>query len=253
MPNLRVVLTLLPTWATLVAWNVVAGLKASAFSPAPPPFRTVASSGGEDGGSTGGGLERKVYGLEAVEALWLAFVVVGFVVEGVVRSLKLDIWAAFAGKIGVGCCWYADGREEDRFEMSLRGLETWRGMGAGSFGGACISGTLDVRVNSSDRGAVLALFGLPKKDMMLAVPSAALFFLTGAFRASISRSLASSWAEFISCIREAAVVIFGGIVIDAVEKPAGFCIVTLEAGINPATGTIGPSCCSLSVLRRLFA
>ena len=48
-------------------------------------------------------------------------------------------------------------------------------------------------------------------------------------------------------------MIFGGIDIDAVEKPAGFCIVTLEAGMNPATGTVGPFCCSLSILRRLFA
>lgn len=254
MPNLRVAPTLLPTCATLVAWNVAAGLKASdSPPPVPPTFPTLASSGGEEGGSAGGGLERKVYGLEAVGASSLLFVVVGFVVEGVVRSLKFDIWAVFADGIVAGCCWYVDDREENKFEMSLRGLETWRGMEAGGFGGACVSGTLDVRVNSSDCGAVLAAFGLPKKDMMLAVPSAALFFLTGAFRASMSRSLASSWAEFISCMREAADMIFGGILIDAVEKPAGFCIVTLEAGMNPATGTIGPLCCSLSVLRRLFA
>lgn len=65
-------------------------------------------------------------------------------------------------------------------------------MDAGSLGGACVSGTLDVRVNSSDCGVVVTAFGLPKNDMMLADPSAALFFLTGAFRASMSRSLASS-------------------------------------------------------------
>jgi hypothetical protein len=88
---------------------------------------------------------------------------------------------------------------------------------------------------------------------MLAVPPAALFFLIGALRASISRSLAASCAEFDSCIKEVAVVIFVGIDIDAVEKPAGFCIVTFEAGMNPATGTVGPFCCSFSVLRRLLA
>jgi hypothetical protein len=126
-------------------------------------------------------------------------------------------------------------------------------MEAGSLGGACVSGTLNVRVNSTVFVCVVASFGLPKKDMMLAEPSAALFFLIGALRASISRSLASSCAEFNSCIREVADVIFGGIDIDAVENPAGFCIETLEAGMNPATGTVGPPCCSFSVLRRLFA
>lgn len=68
MPNLRVVPILLPTCATLVVCNVVDGLKASDFSPTPRLFPTFVSSGGEDGGSTGGGLERKVYGFEAVEA-----------------------------------------------------------------------------------------------------------------------------------------------------------------------------------------
>ena len=91
MPNLRVAPPLLPTCATLVAWNVVAGLKASDFCPVPPPFPTFVSSGGEDGGSAGGGLERKVYGFEDVEALSLLFVDVGLVVEGVVRSLKFEI------------------------------------------------------------------------------------------------------------------------------------------------------------------
>jgi len=173
----------------------------------------------------------------------------GFVVKGVVRSLKFESCADLLGGAMRVCCGYS-GREEERLEMSFRGLETWRGIDAGGLRSAWVSGTLTVRVNST---AVVADFGLPKKDMMLAVPSAALLFLIGALRASISRSLASSCAEFNSCMREVAVVIFGGIDIDAVEKPAGFCIVTLEAGMNPATGTVGPLCCSFSVLRRLFA
>jgi hypothetical protein len=110
-----------------------------------------------------------------------------------------------------------------------------------------------VRVNSTDFVSRVTSFGLPKKDMMLAVPSAVLLFLTGALRASMSRSLASSCAELSSNMREEADVIFGGIDIDAVEKPAGFCIVTLEAGMNPATGIVGALCCSISVLRRLLA
>jgi hypothetical protein len=137
--------------------------------------------------------------------------------------------------------------------MSLRGLETWRGIEAGGLTGARVSGTLNVRINPTVFVSVVASFGFPKKDIMLADPSAALLFLIDALRASISRSLASSCAEFNSCMRDAADVIFGGIDIDAVEKPAGFCIVTLDAGMNPATGTVGPPCCSFSVLRRLFA
>ena len=117
-------------------------------------------------------------------------------------------------------------------------------MDAGGLGTICVSGTLDVRVRVAGRGAAsVPTFGLPKKDIMLADPWAALLFLIGAgaaFRASMSRSLASDCTASNSSIREAAVVIFGGIDIDAVEKPAGFCIVTFEAGMNPATGTIGP-------------
>ena len=246
MPSLRgAPAFLLPTCPTLVAWNVLAGLNVSTFCSAPP----VTSSGGEDGGSTGGGLERNVYGFDVEGPLSLFLTDVGLVVRGVVRSLKLESCGALVDGREVCCC-TCPGREEERFEISLRGLETWRGIDAGGLGIVWVSGTLTVRVNST---AAVASFGLPKKDMMLAVPSAALLFLTGALRASMSRSLASSCAELNSCMRDVAVVIFGGIDIDAVEKPAGFCIVTLEAGMNPATGTVGPFCCSFSVLRRLFA
>jgi hypothetical protein len=252
IPNLRGAAPfLLPTCATLVAWNVLAGLNVSIFC-SPPPAKSLSSD--EDGGSTGGGLERKVYGFEVGGAVsWFPlFVDVGLVVRGVVRSLKFEGCDALVwGRVGwcCGCPEY----EVERLEMSFRGLDTWRGIEAGSLGGSCVSGTLNVRVNSTVFVSVVTSFGLPKKDMMLAVPSAALLFLIGALRASMSLSLASSCAEFNSCMREAADVIFGGIDVDAVEKPAGFCIVTLDAGMNPATGTVAPLCCSFSVLRRLFA
>jgi hypothetical protein len=251
MPNLFGPPFLLPACAILVAWNVLAGLNVSSFCCAPPV--TSLSSGGEEGGSTGGGLERKAYGLGVEIAISSSPLLadVGLVDRGVVRSLKFESCDGLGGGMAEWCC--SPEREVERFEMSLRGLETWRTVEAGCMDPAWVSGTLNVRVNSTDFVSVVASFGFPKKDIMLAEPSAALFFLTGALRASMSRSLASSCAEFSSGMREEADVTFGGIDIDAVEKPAGFCIVTLEAGMNPATGTVGALCCSIFVLRLLFA
>lgn len=122
IPNLRAVPILLPTCVTLVAWNVVAGLNVSIRSP-PPPGRITSWSGGEDGGSGGGGLERNVYGFEnegaVVTSCSSRFVVVGFVVKGVVRNLKFGSWIGFVGGIAFRC-----GSREDTFEMSFSGLET---------------------------------------------------------------------------------------------------------------------------------
>jgi hypothetical protein len=91
MPNLRgAPPILLPACATLVVWNVLAGWKVSSFCSA--AFGVSLSSGGEEGGSTGGGLERKVYGFEVVVAISSVPLLVdgGLVVRGVVRSLKFD-------------------------------------------------------------------------------------------------------------------------------------------------------------------
>lgn len=113
---------LLPTCVTLVAWNVAAGLNVSIRS-SPPPGRITSWSGGEDGGSGSGGLERNVYGFEnegaVVTSCSTRFVVVGFVVKGEVRNLKIGSRIGFVGGIAFRC-----GSREDTFEMSFNGLET---------------------------------------------------------------------------------------------------------------------------------
>jgi hypothetical protein len=127
IPNLRGAPPfLLPTCATLVAWNVLAGLNVSTFC-SPPPAKSLSSE--EDGGSTGGGLERKVYGFEVGGAVsWFPLLVdVGFVARGVVRSLKFESCDGLVGgMVGgmVGCCCGRPECEVERFEMSFRGLET---------------------------------------------------------------------------------------------------------------------------------
>jgi hypothetical protein len=96
-------------------------LKVSSFCCGPPIISL--SSGVEEGGSTGGGLERKVYGLE-VDLACSSFPLLvdkGLVVRGVVRSLKFDSCGGFV-RGAVGC--RGDSEREEKFEMSLRGLET---------------------------------------------------------------------------------------------------------------------------------
>jgi hypothetical protein len=135
MPSLLAPPFLLPTCPTLVAWNVLAGLNVSTFCSA--SLATSLSSGGEEGGSTGGGLERNVYGfdVECKVPSFLLLADVGLVVRGVVRSLKFESCGTLVGTVEVCCC-RCPGRVEERFEISLRGLETWRGIEAGGLGGA---------------------------------------------------------------------------------------------------------------------
>lgn len=75
------------------------------------------------------------FGVEDPVSSFRILVDVGFVVKGVVRSLKFESCAGLLGGTMRVCCGYSR-REEERFEMSLRGLETWRGIDAGGLGNA---------------------------------------------------------------------------------------------------------------------